>query len=248
MTQWLEFIRPHLHRYALSGRGEKKTFIQALAKDTNKSVNTLRRFISAAQFLESDSITQVAPGVAHMPLNAVEFIMRTRKRNPTRAKQLLDQLRKGTVSVRQLKSEFDKISDLPAPAEATADRIDATRLRTIIAKLAARPGKPVSASAVVLTQFKAWDTPPPMFDRVAYPVFMAALPEERKVVIFDEGVLAWPVSPDRVKREFLRNIAVAATLYDLVLVICSSMESDVHRLRSKMRTECRRRISVRTGI
>lgn len=248
MTQWLDFIRPFLDRYARLGRGEQKKFIQALANEMDKSVNTLRRFIWAAQFLESHGITYFASGVEQMPLNAVEFVMRIAKRDPEHAKRMLDALRKGTVSVGKLKSEFAATSDRRAAAEPTADRIGEKQLRAIIAKLAARPRKPVAASGITLREFELWNTPDVLFDRLAHPVAIAELRDGRKAVIFDEGAVAWSVSPDRATREFLRNIAVAETLYDFVIVFCSNMENDVVRLRSVMRAECRRRISVRIGV
>src|ERR1039458_7918404 len=40
-------------------------------------------------------------------------------------------------------------------------------------------------------------------------------PDVVPVAIFDESTVRWKVSPDRAKREFKRNIAVATTLFDI---------------------------------
>ncbi len=82
IAQWLDFIRPHLDRYAQAGRGEQKKYIDDLSKMVGTGVDTLRRFIWAAQFLESHRITQFPPGIQRMPLASVEVIMRISKRDP----------------------------------------------------------------------------------------------------------------------------------------------------------------------
>src|SRR5260370_27193736 len=64
-------------------------------------------YIAAAQFLEEEGITEVAPG-RRMPVAAVERIARIAAREPERRRQLLDDLAAGNLTVEQLVDELDK--------------------------------------------------------------------------------------------------------------------------------------------
>jgi hypothetical protein len=72
-------------------------------------------------------------------------------------------------------------------------------------------------------------------------------PDVVPVAIFDESTVRWKVSPDRAKREFKRNIAVATTLFDIVAVCCATLQSDVDDMRARMCGDCRKRVLVLTG-
>jgi hypothetical protein len=59
--------------------------------------------------------------------------------------------------------------------------------------------------------------------------------------------LRWKVSPDRAKREFKRNIAVATTMFDIVAVCCATLRSDVDDMRARMYDNYQKRVLVLTG-
>ena len=247
-AQWLDFIRPHVDRYGQLPRGEQKKYIEDLSNLTGTSVNTLRRFIAAAQYLEANGIREFPKGVTRMPVGSIEFIMRIGKRDPERARYLLSGLGRGNWTAAQLRFELDATRDLPSSPDPAIERIDEDSLRSILADLAGSPGEPSDASELSLMDFEFWDTPLGLFDRLAYPVAIAQFPDARRAAIFDEAAVKWKVSPDRAKREFLRNVSIATSMFALVLVFCSGLEDDVRRLGSALSEDCGQKLRLIRGV
>src|ERR1700757_3056341 len=74
IRNWLAFIRPHADRYAALPRGERMQLVAELSKKTGTRENTLRRFIAAAQVLETHGIREIPPGRKYLPVGSVEAI------------------------------------------------------------------------------------------------------------------------------------------------------------------------------
>lgn len=183
-----------------------------------------------------------------MPVGSIEFIMRIGKRDPERARYLLSGLGRGNWTAAELRFELDATRDLPSSPDPAIERINEDRLRDILADIVRSRGELSDATELGLMDFEFWDMPLALFDRLAYPVAIAQFPDGRKAAIFDEAAVKWKVSPDRAKREFLRNVGIATSMFALVLVFCSGLEDDVHRLGSALSEDCDRKLFVRKGI
>jgi hypothetical protein len=110
-------------------------------------------------------------------------------------------------------------------------------------------GKLVAPAEFQLADFELGPDVVPVatFDPLAQPFAIGKFGNDRRVAIFDESTVRWKVSPDRAKREFKRNIAMATTLFDIVAVCCATLQSDVDDMRARMYGDCRKRVPVLTG-
>ncbi len=248
ITQWLDFIRPHVDRYGQLPRGERKKYIEELSNLAGTSVNTLRRFIAAAQYLEGNGIREFPKGVTHMPVASIESIMRIGKHDPEHARYLLGGLGRRHWTIRRLRAELEATPPVSPSPDPTIDRITEEKLRAVLCELAGSQGSPFDASDLYLMDFEFWDMPLALFDRLAYPVAIAQFPDGRRAAIFDEAAVKWKVSPDRAKREFLRNVSIATSMFALVLVFCSGLDDDVLRLGSALSEDCGQKLFVRRGV
>lgn len=267
IVNWLAFIRPHLKDYSLLPYGGQLKFIEGLAKTTGSSLNTLRRYIGAAEFLESFGIKEFPAGVKHMPVAAVEMIARISKQNPEAGRYFLDGLLRGSGTILRLKQELDALrkAGRPRRQDDHAMRISKEPLFDLIEELlrsepvtlqyvkqpgllhGPRAGEHSVPKDHVLIEFKEWPGPVGAFAKVAYPRAVVALRNDGYLAVFDESILPWATSPAMVTREFLRNIAVATAMFDFVVVLCSTLQPDVERIVAAMREESRRRVRVQKG-
>lgn len=247
ISNWLEFIRPHLDPYGRLPRGEQKDYLEKLSAKMKTGVKTLRGFIAAAQYLESNGITSFPEKAKRMPVASIEAIIRIGKRDPARAKKLLEDLSQGGWAARTLHDE------LQASKKETPDKTktpeprrppDANQLEFCKALERLTDCPPWYCR---FTEFTLSDLPKTLFDRLAFPRAVVDLSDGKQVVVFDESAIAWAVSPDRAKREFIRNVAVAATVVDFVLVCCTTHCRDLEKFKSLLRADIRDRIAIHYG-
>ena len=239
VSRWLDLIRPHLGHYGRLPRGAQKKYLEELSAKTKTSVKTLRGFLAAAQYLEANGIREFPERIKRMPVASVEAIRRISKVDPEYAKHLLEMVADGRdPGARGLQGILKKLSK-HGPNPRSAELIDEKRLREDLSKF---------GPFATVREFEFSNVSSILFDRLAYPLAIAYLSEGKRVAIFDESGIAWEASPDKAKKEFIRNIAVALTVLDYVLVYCTSMRSDLDELRSSVRENDRNRIEVRIGI
>ena len=250
ITDWLGFIRPHFERYKTLPWGRQKEFIEELSRGTGSSANTLRRYIAAADLLEGYGIVAFPPNLERMPVASVEAIARISKKDPRRGRALLNSLMTGVGTIRSLKDELaampeGKPSRQRGAKPAVSPRALYAEIEELVGSMPASrdllPGEPIAI------EFAAWPGPAVVFAKAAWPRLVFSLPLGRYVAVFDEAVLAWAASPAMVTREFIRNIGLAVTMFDFVIVFCNALQADVARIVSAMREECRARILVRQG-
>jgi len=249
-TDWLGFIRPHFERYRTLPWGKQKEFIDDLAEKTGRSENTLRRYIAAAELLESFGITQFPANLKRMPFASVEAIGRISKKDPVEGRRLLNDLMGGTGTIRGLKKQLAGLSKGRAVSRksSTTPSVSIDQVyEEIVSTVSGVPGGndwlPPKLNYI---KFAEWPGST-ILAKVAWPRIVVPLLGEHRVVVFDESTLAWASSPATVTREFRFNIAAAVAMFDFVLVYCSALQADVERFIALMRDESRRRILVRQG-
>jgi hypothetical protein len=240
IPDWLGYIRPHMRPYEALGRGARGDYIAKLARKTKLSDNSLRRFIAAAQFLESEGITALAPGT-RLPIGAVERIARIAALEPARRGELLNDVLAGRITVERLALELERSKKAAAkrsrtrPSEVSLDEL-------ALAELEARGiGKREQMIVVAFEATPHWE----YFDSQARPAFVVMLPlPVGGIPVMDERSVARgsSVSFMRQRKEFLRNILVATNLCTFVAVYASGWRHDVEKLVGDMRPDCRSRI------
>jgi hypothetical protein len=244
-ANWLGFIRPHFEVYRMLPWGGQRAFIDKLARAEGQSANTLRRYIAAAEFLESFGISKFPEGIVHVPVASVEAIARISKLAPARGRALLDDLTAGMGTIRGYKEE---LSYLKKTRTGTESGLDIKRI-SFMELLRELPFFRVyeRTREVPGMRFSEWPGPSALFATAAWPLLV--FPFERgDVVVFDEAKLVWARSPNLVRREFIRNIAVAATMFEAVFVYCNVLKADVERIAAAMLKDCRSRILIRYGV
>jgi hypothetical protein len=249
ISDWLGFIRPHQQRYRMLPRGQQKEFIEELSAKTGSSVNTLLRFIAAADLLETYGIVALPPGRGQMPVASVEAIGRISNYDFARGRDLLNGLLNGVGTIRSIKDELKNMPPLgkkSRPERSKAPRSDRD-IRDVIERFVGgnREWRKVLPPKLPLREFGEWPGPTTIFAKSARPRFVVPLLVGRWVAVFDESALSWAAMPMRVHQEFLRNIAVAVTMFDYVIVYCDALQSDVARVVNATREPCRARILVR---
>jgi hypothetical protein len=264
ISNWLDFIRPHLERYVRLPRGEQKDYVERVSKELREfridhggspdapgpSVNTLRRHMAAAQFLESHGIVAFPVGRPRVPAAAVEAVARIAKRDPAYAQTLLADLIAGRQTVRGLLTQLENMPEQGLSPDPNIRKFTYEELQQALSKFASRVfGKPIAPEQFQLADFELGPdvVPVAMFDPLAHPFATGNFGDGRRCVVFDESTVRWNVSPDRAKREFKRNIAVATTLFDIVAVCCVTLQSDVDDMRGRMYDDCRKRLLVLSG-
>lgn len=252
ITDWLGFIRPHLEIYSTLPWGEQKEFIEKLARKEGQSVNTLRRYIAAAEFLEVLGITRFPENVERMPVAAVETIRRISRISPAHGRALLDDLMRGIGTIRSLKEQLAAISGRrriysSAQISATVGSMALEDLEAEIRFVVADMPDMLDfvPSKLSVHSFKEWHGPSHLFAKGGRPSVVVPLLEDRVIAVFDEGALWWSRSPARAVRDFLQNIIKAATMFDVVMVYCQTLKDEVAVLIAAMHQECRRRIHLR---
>jgi hypothetical protein len=237
-SNWLGYIRPHLQPYEALGPGERLKYIAKLSRATKLSDNSLRRFIAAAQFLETEGITELPSG-SRLPVAAVERIARIAALEPDRPRQLLDEVVAGNLTVEQLVSELKKSKEKAAkrkrvqpPPSSLEELAKAELLARGIA----------DADGMKVSPFEQMDTPE-YYDWQTRPALAIVLPHDRRVAVMDATRIGGtPTSFIRQRKEFKRNIISAAAFYDYVLVYAPSWRADVEKLRISAQPDIRGRI------
>jgi hypothetical protein len=223
LPNWLAYIRPHIRPYLALGRGERRKYIEKLSKQTKLSDNSLRRYIAAAQFLEAEGITNLPLG-GRLPLGAVENIARIAAHDPSRRRTLLDEVAAGNMTIDEVAAELEKTRK--SAKRRTIETV--VKLEDLaIGELKARH---VDLDGMTLVRFDE-DGDTQYFDSQTRPSFVIRLPGEPPIVAMDgrrSGGTA--ASFMRQRKEFLRNVLVAACLYETVLVYAPHWQEDVARL------------------
>ena len=107
IVNWLGFIRPHLQEYSALPPGEQLKLLQKLSDKTGTNVNTLRRYLGAARFLESVfAITVFPPNRQRMPIASVEAISRIYRKDPNAGRTYMQQLVAGHLTIVELKKQL----------------------------------------------------------------------------------------------------------------------------------------------
>jgi hypothetical protein len=110
---WFAFIRPHLGAYRRAGFGDQTPLLEATSTDSGLQLNTLRRYVAAAELLEEAGIVDFG-GYKPPPVAAVEVIARIAKRDPARGRVLLQEMQRGSRTVRSLQEELSATPSEPA--------------------------------------------------------------------------------------------------------------------------------------
>jgi hypothetical protein len=239
---WLSFIRPHLLPYEALGPGERLKYIAKLSKETKLSDNSLRRYIAAAQFLETEGFTEVPLG-ARLPVAAVERIARIAALRPGVQQRLIHEVLAGQTSVALLVSMLGEAKKRAAKAQrdllfkplsspegfehlANAAKAElASRGIADVASMKAFPFEQMDTS-----EYYEWRSRPAMAIK---------LPEDRRVAVMDERT---PSSILSQRKEFKRNLLSAIACYDYVLVYAPSLQADIEKLRRTVLPSIRERI------
>lgn len=243
-TLWMEFIQPHISNYERAAPGERKRYLENVSKKHEIGERNLRRFIAAAQYLALRGITQFPDTAKRMPVAAVENIMRIGQYDPLRAKMLLQRLVVGEVTVDQLINELKRLKE--GKASILSFRLDEDDIAAELKKLPRPEGRlPPSAKSFFEFEYSNYDKS--LFDEIARPSGVAYLSDGRRLLILDETLAAWDVSPRRVILAFLASTAVALTVADLVLVCTIGLEDNLHNWRNSMVESTKSRLLLLRG-
>jgi hypothetical protein len=243
IPDWLGYIRPHIRPYDALGRGERRDYMAKLSKKTRLSDNSLRRMIFAAQFLETEGITELPPG-GRLPVGAVERIARIAAREPEKRQRLLADLIAGKLTIQQLRDQLKKSDKVAKRARNARD--DVPLIERAKAELVSRGVEDIEnmIDVDVLTMADAW-----YFDHLTKPARVIVLPRHRRAALLDGTSFQGTVgSFMRQRNEFLRNILLGAGLYDYVLVWAPFWYSDVAQLVRGMQPDTRSRVIVMADI
>ncbi|WP_426440584.1 hypothetical protein [Bradyrhizobium genosp. P] len=232
LPNWLAYIRPHVQPYMALGRGERAKYIAKLSKKTELSDNSLRRMIAAAQFLEAEGITDLPPG-GRLPLGSVENIARIAAHEPSRRRELLDQVWAGRLTIDQLAEELEKTRKAAKrranvkhvdPREFT-DRILAVKaIDTLEAKHFDLEGISVNRFDDVIGDLR-------YFDLQTKPSLVLQILGKPPMVVLDGSETGGTAASFmRQRQEFLRNVLVAAGLFETVLVYAPHWHGDLESL------------------
>jgi hypothetical protein len=245
VVNWLGFIRPLLQDYAALPAGAQVKLLQKLSRQRGTSVNTLRRYVGAARFLERVfAITEFPPGRPRLPVASVEAIARIYRKDAGVGHALMDELVAGHLTIVALKKKL-KTMGRGARVKPGAAAISERDIVEDVAELHKDLAALVARGQLHTAPFSAWSGPSRLFGGRALPACVVATPERRWIAVFDEAALAWAVSPATVAGEFLANIAIASATFDFVLVYCTSLQRQAHSVVASLVEDCRRRVRVR---
>ena len=223
LPNWLAYIRPHIKPYLALGRGERSKYIEKLKRQTKLSDNSLRRYIAAAQFLEAEGITDLPQG-GRLPLGAVENIARIAAHDPSRRRTLLDEVAAGNMTIDEVAAELEKTRKR---AKRRKNASFGNLQDIVINELEARQ---VDIKGLSILSFDD-DGDARYFDSQTKPSFVIRLPGKPPMVAMDgRQVGGTAASFMRQRKEFLRNVLVAAGLYETVIVYAPHWHEDVARL------------------
>jgi hypothetical protein len=245
-ADWLGFIAPHLRSYETLGTGERQKFITQLSTKCGYRENTLRRFISAAGFLEASGLTSIPPGLKRMPVLSVETIAKISKRDPELGQELLKGLTQGVWTTEALKKKRTDLAKASPAGKLKGLRVyDPDNLVRVVAQFKAKRRQPFDED-FVMVRLRDWPLAV-RFDAVAEPELVLSFPRHREVVVFDEAALKWGTSAQRAKREFPRSVVLAAAMFDYVIVFVAALGEELSRCLAILRPQSRERIWSEQG-
>ncbi|WMT76276.1 hypothetical protein [Bradyrhizobium sp. Ash2021] len=230
LPNWLAYIRPHVKPYLELGRGERQKYIKKVSKQTKLSDNSLRRMIAASQFLEAEGITDLPPG-GRLPLGSVENIARIAAHEPSRRRELLDEVWAGRITIDELAEELEKTRKA-AKRRANVQSVSPGSTDDYLKSLATQEvlAKEPHLKGMSFISFDE-DGDLQYFDSQTKPALVIRIPEGKPYVVMDgRQTGGTAASFMRQRKEFLRNILVAAGLYETVLVYAPHWQEDVDRL------------------
>jgi len=170
-----------------------------------------------------EAITDLPPG-GRLPLGAVENIARIAALDPSRRRTLLDEVAAGRLTIDQVALELEKTRKR-AKRRAAEDPLGLVTLA--IDELKARG---VDLKDMSLFSFDEWGDVR-YFDSQTRPAFVIRIPEKPPIVVMDGRQFGGTAASFmRQRKEFLRNVLVAAGLYETVLVYAPHWHEDVARL------------------
>ncbi|MGM4903320.1 hypothetical protein AB8B21_30805 [Tardiphaga sp. 866_E4_N2_1] len=243
LPNWLAYIRPHVHPYLALGRGERKKYVAKLSAKTDLSDNSLRRMIASAQFLEAEGITDLPPG-GRLPLGSVENIARIAAHEPSRRRELLDEVWAGRLTIDQLAEELEK-TRRKAKQRANTKHVDAPENPDqLLASRAVETLKSMNfdLEGMAIVSFDAFGDRQ-YFDSQTRPALVILIPTKPPILVMDGQRLGGTAASFMRQRiEFLRNILVAAGLYETVLVYAPHWHEDVAKLLQHARSSVGNRI------
>ena len=225
LTDWLTFIRPHAERYRELPRGQQKQFVENLEKKTGRSVNTLRRYIAAAEFLEGHGVTAWPDGVKTFPVAAVEAIARASRKDFAAGRELIEELLRGEGSIRGAKVGAERAmrKRRAKPLHDTREARDAALIAEVRAFAATLKGAADwLSSELSVTSPLSWDGPLQIFHKAAAPYMWVPFPGAPGAIIFDERKLK-PSGQAEAHKLLPINVVAATAYFDCVLVYCEDM-------------------------
>jgi len=236
LPNWLAYIRPHVEPYQALGRGERRKYIEKLSKQTKLSDNSLRRMIAAAQFLEAEGITDLPPD-GRLPLGSVENIARIAAHEPSRRRELLDEVRAGRMTIDQLAAELEK-------TRKRAKRLGVTQqvpLDALVIETLKKKG--IDLEGVEIGKYVGLGVDWMYFDPQNLPALSVQAKGRPPLIVMDGSHFGGgTASFMRQRKEFLRNVLVSATLFDEVLVYAPHSQEDIKTLIRHVHPEVARRI------
>ena len=238
LPNWLAYIRPHIAPYQALGRGERRKYIEKLSKKTKLSDNSLRRYIAAALFLEAEGITDLPPG-GRLPLGAVEHIARIAARDPSRRRHLLEEVAAGRMTIEQVALELKNVKRKrlgPFPNTLMFENM------VLLALVALG----MSSRGFSMKPFDTVIGDRVYFDDQTKPAFVVTTDDHRLPIAVMDGRQfgGTGASFTRQRKEFLRNVLVAAALYAKVMVYAPYWYDDVNNLKHHAQREVGSRITL----
>lgn len=246
LRDWLTFIRPHAERYRALPRGQQKQFVDNLENKTGRSVNTLRRYIAAAEFLEGHGITTWPDGVRTLPVAAVEAIGRASRKDFAAGRKLLEELLRGEGTIRGVKVGVERALRKRRP-KPLLDKGEAGGVAIIADVRAFASNLYGEANWLPDELFTRppvdWTGPYWIFHIKAAPTMWVPFLGDHGAIVFDDRAVNG-YSVFQPHKLFVTNVVVATAYFDCVLVYCQAMKAFVERALQQMNEGSKRKIQI----
>ena len=246
LRDWLTFIRPHAKRYHELPRGQQKQFVENLENKTGRSVNTLRRYIAAAEFLEGHGVTAWPEGVKTFPVAAVEAIGRASRKDFAAGRKLLEELLRGEGTIRGVKVGAERAlrKRRPKPHLDNGEAGDAAIIADVKAFASTLDGSDDwMPRELIITRALDWTGPYWIFHTKAAPTWWVPFLGDHGAIVFDdrEVKLSSLAQPHKL---FVMNVVAAAAYFDCVLVYCDAMKPFVEKALQSMTEVSKMKIRI----
>jgi hypothetical protein len=156
-------------------------------------------------------------------------------------KGLLAELAKGNLTIEQLRTQLKRSPKSAAPKHRSHSLTELTERALSDLKKAGQ----ATRKDIVIRAFD--DVAERLyFDSRIKPALVIYLPQSRRILVMDDTRWAGSMASFQIlKREFLRNVAVGPSLFDLVFVYANTWMADVETLINLMHPEDRARIVLK---